>query len=109
MKFEKDKFINSVSKIPQIPDEILKKMNKMQLILEMLDWGNSSYINFDAFTLDDLYEVRSYLDDLAFSHFSQVNTSDKYSPAGNAAKTYQTMVLLTNLKSKKFFFDEDFF
>ncbi|NNG66419.1 hypothetical protein [Caldanaerobacter subterraneus] len=106
MKFEKDKFINSISKIPQIPDEILKKMNKMQLILEMLDWGNSSYIDFDAFTLDNLYEVWDYLNDLAFS---RVNTSDKYDPARNAAKAYQTVVSLINLKSRKFLFDEDFF
>lgn len=106
MKFEEDKFINSISKIPQIPDKILKKMNKMQLILEMLDWGNSSYIDFDAFTLDDLYEVWNYLDDLAFS---RVNTSDKYDPAGNAAKAYQTMITLKNLKSREFPFDEDFF
>lgn len=105
MKFEKDKFINSISKIPQIPNEILKKMNKMQLILEMLDWGNSSYINFDAFTLDDLYEVRSYLDELAFTQV----TGGKYDPAENAAKTYQTMIMLNNLKSSEFPFDEDFF
>ncbi|AFK94267.1 MULTISPECIES: hypothetical protein [Thermoanaerobacterium] len=101
INIEKKKFLQNLISVNKIPENKLKNMRIIQSILEAVDYGNTNYINFDEFTLEDIRKVSEIIYDTEMLQENEI--------INNAIKTARAVYTFDQIKGKTYSLDEDFF
>lgn len=101
INIEKKKFLQNLTNVNNIPEHDFKNMRIIQSILEVIDYGNTNYINFDEFTLEDVRKVSEIIYDTEMLQENEI--------INNAIKTARTIYNFEHMKGRTYLLDEDFF
>jgi hypothetical protein len=101
INIEKKKFLQNLISVNKIPENKLKNIRIIQSILEVVDYGNTNYINFDEFTLEDIRKVSEIIYDTEMLQENEI--------INNAIKTARAIYNFEHIKGRTYLLDEDFF